>query len=49
MTTLDSSGFVEVPARIRPPRVSDKAFDGQIVVRAFLTVHDIICTVRAAW
>jgi hypothetical protein len=36
MTTLDSSGFVRVPARIRPPRVSDKAFDGQIVVRAFL-------------
>ena len=36
MTTLDSSGFVRIPARIRPPRVSDKAFDGQIVVRAFL-------------
>ena len=35
-TSLDSSGFVRVPVRIQPPRVSDKAFDGQIVVRAFL-------------
>jgi hypothetical protein len=36
MTSLDNSGFVRVPVRIQPPRVSDKAFDGQIVVRAFL-------------
>ena len=36
MTSLDNSGFVRVPVRIQPPRASDKAFDGQIVVRAFL-------------